>query len=394
MPSRTFALALASIALIGPLTLHLFLPLIPAIKTAFGLSDALAQLTFSVGMLGMAVSTLFYGSLSDRYGRRPVLLAGLGLFILGSIISALAGGVAMLLLGRVVQALGAGCSLTLVRAIARDAYGPEHLVKAIAYVTMFYTIGPMVSPIAGGLLIDALGWRSAFGFALLAGTAITIGAWLAIPETLPSAERKPMGDGMLRSFARLFAHLRFACFVLQTGFSTATFIVVATASSVLMKETLQRSSTEYGLWYLAFPVGFLIGNLITVRLGARGTTEGMVLAGSLVCAAAVAVQSAALTTGWLTPLVIFLPAFFITLAQGIAMPHAQAGAMAVVPHLAGTAAGVGVFVQQLSGALFAQLYGLIADGTSGPMMAMTALSACLCLIAGSVPFLLRPRRGG
>jgi DHA1 family bicyclomycin/chloramphenicol resistance-like MFS transporter len=199
---------------------------------------------------------------------------------------------------------------------------------------------------------------------------------------------------MLRSFARLFAHLRFSCFVLQTGFSTATFIVVATASSVLMKETLQRSSTEYGLWYLAFPVGFLIGNLITVRLGARGTTEGMVLAGSLVCAGAVAVQSAALTAGWLTPLVIFLPAFFITLAQGIAMPHAQAGAMAVVPHLAGTAAGIGVFVQQLSGALFAQLYGLIADGTPGPLMAMTALSACLCLIAGSLPFLLRPRSSG
>ena len=95
----------------------------------------------------MAFSTLFYGSLSDRYGRRPVLLSGLCLFLVGSVISALADGVSTLALGRFVQAVGAGCGMTLVRTIARDAYGPEGLVKALAYLTMFYTLGPMVSPI-------------------------------------------------------------------------------------------------------------------------------------------------------------------------------------------------------------------------------------------------------
>jgi len=107
-PSRIFALALASIALIGPLAVHLFLPMIPAVKAALGISDALAQLTFSVALFGMAFATLFYGSLSDRFGRRPVLLSGLCLFLLGSVISALATGVATLVLGRLVQAIGAG----------------------------------------------------------------------------------------------------------------------------------------------------------------------------------------------------------------------------------------------------------------------------------------------
>src|SRR5438128_751320 len=152
-PDRTFGLALASIALIGPLAVHLYLPVIPAIKAALGISDALAQLTFSVSLFGMAFATLFYGSLADRYGRRPVLLSGLGLFLIGSVISALADGVVTLVLGRLVQAIGAGCGTTLVRTIARDAYGPDRLVKAIAYLTMFYTLGPMVSPIAGGVLI-------------------------------------------------------------------------------------------------------------------------------------------------------------------------------------------------------------------------------------------------
>ncbi len=370
--SRTFALALASIALIGPLAVHLYLPVIPAIKASLGISDAQAQLTFSISLFGMAFATLFYGSLADRYGRRPVLLSGLGLFLIGSAISALADGLLTLVLGRLVQAVGAGCGTTLVRTIARDAYGPERLVKAIAYLTMFYTLGPMVSPIVGGLLIDTLGWRSVFGFAVLAGAVITTGVYLAIPETRPQALVGGHGVGMFRSYVALFAHLRFAAFVLQTGFSTATFIVVATAAPTLMKEQLNRSATEFGLYFLLFPVGFFLGNLLTTRVGNRGAPETMVLLGSLLSIAAVAVQSSLLLTGTLTPLVIFLPGFFITMAQGIALPYGQAGAMATIPQLAGTAAGVGVFVQFFCGAVFAQIYGLLASGTPGPLVATTA----------------------
>ena len=168
-PGPLFALALASISLIGPLAVHLFMPVIPAVKAALGLSDALAQLTFSIALFGMAFATLFYGSLSDRYGRRPVLLSGLALFLIGSAVSAAADSIVPLVLGRFLQAIGAGCGITLGRAIAQDVYGRDRLVKALAYLTMFYTIGPMISPIVGGILIDAFGWRSVFGFALVLG---------------------------------------------------------------------------------------------------------------------------------------------------------------------------------------------------------------------------------
>src|SRR6201987_1469406 len=126
-PGPLFALALASISLIGPLAVHLFMPVIPAVKAALGLSEATAQLTFSISLFGMAFATLFYGSLSDRYGRRPVLLSGLGLFLIGSVLSAIAPTPLTLVLGRLIQAIGAGCALTLVRAIARDAYRAEQL---------------------------------------------------------------------------------------------------------------------------------------------------------------------------------------------------------------------------------------------------------------------------
>src|SRR5690606_764731 len=125
-----------------------------------------AQLTFSIALFGMAFATLFYGSLSDRYGRRPVLLSGLVLFLVGSVVSAMASSSDALIAGRLVQAIGAGCAMTLARSIARDAYRAENLVKAIAYLTMFASLGPMISPIIGGVLIDTLGWRSVFGFVL------------------------------------------------------------------------------------------------------------------------------------------------------------------------------------------------------------------------------------
>ena len=112
-PSRAFTVALGLIALITPLAVHLFFPVIPAVKVALGLSDARAQLTFSIALFGMAFATLFYGSLSDRYGRRPVLLSGLALFLFGSVVSLMAETANALVLGRLVQAIGAGCALTL-----------------------------------------------------------------------------------------------------------------------------------------------------------------------------------------------------------------------------------------------------------------------------------------
>jgi MFS transporter, DHA1 family, multidrug resistance protein len=390
-PGRAFSFALGSISFVGPLAVHLFLPAIPAVKAALALTDARAQLAFSVSLFGMAFATLVYGSLSDRYGRRPVLLSGLGLFLAGSIIAASATGMTVLVIGRLIQAIGAGCGMTLVRTIARDAYGPERLVKALAYLTMFYTLGPMIAPLVGGLLIDALGWRSVFAFAIVVGAAILLAAFLLIYETHPEPAARHTGTSVFAGYARLFGNPRFAALVFQTGFSTGVFLTLASASSSLMKEFLHRPATEFGVYFVLFPIGYFCGNLLTSRVGARASIETMVLSGSLLSTSAVAVQAAVLLSGHVTPLAIFLPGFFITMAQGLALPYAQSGAMATVPQLAGTAAGVGVFVQHICGAALTQLYGLIADGGPGPMIAVMALSSSLCLVAGVAPLVLRQR---
>jgi MFS transporter, DHA1 family, multidrug resistance protein len=384
-PSAGFAMALGAITLIGPLSIHLFLPAMPAVKAHFGASDAAVQATFSVTLFAMAVVTPAYGSLSDRYGRRPVLLIGLGFFLLGSLVSALAGSVPMLVLGRLIQAMGAGCGTTLTRAIARDAYGPTSLVKAIAYLTMAYTMGPMIAPPLGGLLIDQFGWRSGFFFALVIGGAITVAAILLVGETRSAAERSSAA-GVLRHYGALLRDARFLAFALQSGCMSFQFFAIAAASPFLMKDLLGRTATEYGLYFICFPLGFCAGNLISSRLSGKVAIEKMVMAGSTLCACAVVAQAGLILAGHLSPLVIFVPGGFMSFAQGLSLPNAQAGAMRVKPELAGTAAGLGVFIQMLLSALSAEIYGVFADGTPLPMIAISSLGTVLALACAASLF--------
>lgn len=387
MPTRKLDLILAALALLGPFAIHLFFPVIPVVKIDFELSDALAQLTFSIGVFGMAFSTLVYGTCADRYGRRPVLLIGLFLFLLGSIISALAGSFASLLVGRLVQSIGAGCGITLARAIARDVYGAGHLVKAIAYLTMFFALGGMLAPGVAGLLIDHLGWRSVFYFAGFTGLAIALGAYFVVPETRSRIEASSSSP-MIASFLELLRKPRFCALVIHSGCSSGTFLIVATASSTLMKELLHRPATEFGLYFAMVPLGFVTGTVISSRVGNRASVERMILIGACIALVAVFTQSTLLLSGYITPLVLFLPASFMTMAQGISLPFAQAGAMATVPRLAGTAAGIGVFAQNFCGAGFAQIYGFVADGSPTPMMEMSALTVALGLVSAALPSLL------
>ncbi len=331
LPTAGFAMSLGAITLIGPLSIHLFLPAMPDVKAHFGASDALVQLTFSVTLFAMAIVTPPYGTLSDRYGRRPILLAGLMLFLAGSLLSAVAPSVTVLILGRLVQAMGAGCGLTLTRAIARDAYGPTALVKAIAYLTMGYTLGPMIAPPFGGFLIDLFGWRSAFWFALVAGIPIAAAAYFVLYETRGPGEREHGPTGIMRHYRALLCDVRFLAFVLQSGFMSFMFFAIAAASPFLMKDVLGRTATEYGLYFMCFPLGFCAGNLISSRLSGRVAIEKMVLAGALVCVVVVATQAGLILAGRLSPAIIFVPGGLMSFAQGLSLPNAQAGAIRVRP---------------------------------------------------------------
>lgn len=376
----------------GPLAIHFFLPAVPLLKQEFGVSSAVAQAAFSVTLFVMALSTLAYGSLCDRFGRRVVLIGGLTLFIVGSLQCAFSQSMASLIVGRLLQAFGAGCGLVLSRAIAHDVFGAGSFVRIIAYLAMAYSLGPMIAPPIGGFLVDHIGWRAIFA-AAAAAVAITLVLSLVV---LPREHRRTAGIGrresLIGGYARLFRDARFCGFVIQPAFGSGAFFAHAAAASFLMNELLHRPPSEFGIYFVFFPVGYWFGTLITSRLGGRNTTEAMVASGATITFLAAAALALCILAGWLTPLTLFVPGFFLTLGQGLSLPNAQAGAINIDKTMAGTAAGIGLFLQFFTGAASSELTGLIADGTARPMIAVVLGSATIELVAGVVPWIIGRRR--
>ncbi|MEC8290228.1 MAG: MFS transporter, partial [Pseudomonadota bacterium] len=169
--------------LLFPFTQHLFLPVTPSIKAEFGTSDVITQLTVSVPSFIMAVMTLAYGSLSDRLGRRRVLITGILLFTAGGFMTAFATSIWQLILGRLIQGAGGACGMVLARAIARDIFGMDGLVKIIAILTMTISIGSMIAPPLGGFLVDYAGWRSVMFCATGIGVVAMLLAAAVLYET-------------------------------------------------------------------------------------------------------------------------------------------------------------------------------------------------------------------
>ena len=379
-PRWYFFVALISVTFIGPLSLHLFIPAMPAVKEAFGVSTGMAQLTMSLAMLSMAFFTVAYGGLSDRFGRKRVLLGGLALFTCGAAACMAAADLPMLLAGRVLQGAGAGCGVVLARAIARDVYGQERVAQVIAYLTAAYVLGPMFAPMIGGQLTALFGWRALFGLASAVGLLVILAVTFAVPET--RARSAAMARGVFAGYKSLLRRRRFVGFMLQPGLSSAAFFTQATAASFLAAELLGADASQIGLWFFAFPIGFMAGSFISGRIGASRSIEFMTILGGVIGVANGALLVAWLYFGGVSMPALYIPGMFVSLAQGLSMPYAQAGAMAVDSELAGSASGAVVFSQFFWPAALQQLTGLLADGTWVPMATVHFAAVTAALLAG------------
>ena len=378
-PRWYFLIALVSVTFIGPLSLHLFIPAMPAVKEGFSVSTGMAQLTMSLAMLSMAFFTVAYGGLSDRFGRKRVLLSGLVLFTCGAATCMFAANMPMLLAGRILQGAGAGCGVVLARAIARDVYGQERVAQVIAYLTAAYVLGPMFAPPIGGHLTVVFGWRSLFVLASVVGLAVIVAVIFAVPETRAGNLGAPRG--MFTGYKSLLRRPRFVGYMLQPGLLSGAFYTHATAASFLAAEHLGADAAKIGLWFFAFPIGFMAGSFISGRVGTSRTIEFMTLLGGLI-----GVANGALLVGWLyfggiSMAALYIPGLFVSLAQGLSMPYAQAGAMAVDNELSGSASGGVVFSQLFWPAALQQLTGLLADGTWVPMAAVNLAAVTGALLA-------------
>ena len=385
-PPAWLIAVLASVTATGPLAMQIFLPALPAIQHTFGVSAGTAQLTLSTSMLAIAVATLAYGSLSDRFGRRPVMLAGLVVFVVGSLICTVAPTIETLILGRVIQGAGGAAGMVIARAIARDLYGVGRAASVIARLTMIMVIAPMVAPAIGGVISDTLHWRGIFAAVTLAGLVILGTTIVLLGESNEQRRQTETPIDLLRGFARLLRSPRFSVMALFPAFSSVVFFSFISGAPYVMVSILDRPATEYGLYFVLIAGGFMLGNFLTVRASERGGLVRMMTTGTVMLCAGVAGTAAFVAIGWLNPLTLFLPMAFGQIGQGMAMPNAQAAVINLAPHRAGTASAVTSFLQMMAAGAAIQLVGTLQNGTAWPLVLITAFGA-----AGAMAALLLAR---
>ncbi len=383
-----FLLLLVVLTALGPTAMQIFIPALPAVRDAFASSTAVVQLTFSLSTLAMAASTLVAGSLADRFGRRPVILGGLGLFLAGTSIAFAAGSIPQLVLGRTLQAAGGATGFVLTRTIVRDLFGREDTARIIAYLTMGMVVAPMFAPAVGGLLTDLYGWRSVFAVGAAAGLLVLVAVLRRLPET-HRFERPVDGPrAMAANMLRLLRIRAFQGYALTGGFSMSLFFSFLGGAPFVTVEVLGHPASVYGLVFIIVSLSFMGGNFLAAHLSGRIGLDRMIRIGSatvlLVAAASLPLMAWA---GW-NLVTLFGPMAVIAFAQGTALPNVQAGAVSVDPRVAGAASGLAGFIQMTMAALAVQVVGSVQDGTPYP----TLIAMLICAL-GMMAASLRTRAG-
>lgn len=375
---------LAAVTATGPFAMQIFLPALPAIQASFAVSPGTAQLTLSASMIAIALATLVYGPLSDRFGRRPILLLGLGIFIAGSLLCVLAPNIETLITARVVQAAGGAAGMVIARAVARDHYGPQGAANVIARLTIVMVVAPMVAPAIGGFIVDVTSWRVIFGVVCIAGIVVVAAVLLLFAESHRPEDHMDSAAGMLRGFAQLLGSGRFIALALYPAFSSIVFFAFISGAPYVMVELLHRPAAEYGLYFILVSTGFMTGNFAAVRLSARFGVLPMMTAGMLIALVGVLAGIVFVAADMLQPLTLFVPVMLTQLGQGLGMPNAQAAAINVIPQRAGTASALTSFSQMMFAAVASQIVGILHNGTAWPLLLVMLVGVLGALTAVSV----------
>lgn len=379
--SWVFLAVLVATTALGPLAMQIFLPSLPAIQADLGVSAALAQMVFSLSMGAIAVSMLIYGPLSDRFGRRPVLMVGLSLFLAGSLVATFAPDIRWLIVGRTLQAIGGAGAMALTRTMVRDIYGRARAASMIAYITMAMVVAPMLAPAIGGYLNDQLGWRANFAFVGLLAVVVTVLAITQLRETHHDRVALPGVGNMVVVFASLLRIPAFRGFTFHGAFAIATFFSFAAGAPYVVIVVMGEPASVYGIFFIAISAAFMVGNFIAGRLSERIGVERMVLIGSWLALTGTVVSLLSfLLLGW-TPWALFGPGALLAFGNGLAMPNSMAGSISVDPRSAGAASGLTGFFQMLVSALFAQLAGIWQNGTPFPLLGIMVGASLLSLLS-------------
>jgi DHA1 family bicyclomycin/chloramphenicol resistance-like MFS transporter len=379
---RWRAVTLTALVAYGPISTDLYLPSLPAMQQAFSTDSAAVQLTLTAFAWGFAVAQLVYGPLSDRFGRRPVLLCGLGIYLVASLGCLMATTVEGLVLGRFLQALGACAGPVLGRAVVRDLYGPVDSGRMLAYMGTAMALIPAAAPLLGGVLEVAFGWRANF-VALAVFGALVLGlTWFALPESHFDRDAGATHPArVLRNFASLLRHRGFLASTLAVSASFAGLFAFISGSPFVLIEVLGLPPERFGLGFLAAVVGFMGGSFLSGRLLSRYGSARLVTAGCALCLAGGMAMALPALLGVASLLSVLGPCWLYFSGAGLAIPVGFAAALAPFPRMAGAASSLLGFLQMGLGGVAGMLVGHFHDGTPWPMALVMAVGGALALLA-------------
>ncbi|HKS89033.1 MAG TPA: multidrug effflux MFS transporter [Stellaceae bacterium] len=354
-PSLALLAAITALAFCG---LHMVVPALPLLVAVFDDSPARVQLVLSLYLAAIAAGQLVYGPLSDRFGRRPVLLAGLAAFLVGTALCGGAWSLTTLIAGRVLQALGACAGIVLSRAIIRDIFEREAAARGFALVMMAMTLAPAVSPAAGAYLAEWVDWRAIFG--LLGGIGAIVFAIAAarLGETNRNRVRLNIAS-MAEAYATLLRSPGFVAFTICGACTSASWFTFIASAPHLLSDGLAQPPSTYGLMILLPMATYMAGNALAARFAPRFGSLALLLAGRSVAFAAALGLALANGADGLGVWTLFLPIAIAEIGDGMSQPATMASALSLHPRLAGTAAGLMGCVQMAAAALGSYVVALL-----------------------------------
>jgi MFS transporter, DHA1 family, multidrug resistance protein len=387
--SRIMLLLLVAMTGIAPISLYMLVPALPILAATFGDGISIAQMTVSLYMVGIACSQMIMGPLSDRFGRRPVLLAGLGLMVAASIGCVFAQSLPQLIAARFLQALGGASGMVISRAIIRDLYARERVGAMISLVIAVMMIAQMLSPLTGGLIEIAFGWRAIFYVITAAALLLTVAIVLALPET---RRVRIEGGGFRGDVGKLVTSRAFIGYVLCQVLASQIIFAFAGGGPYIVVTQMGRSSAEYGAWFATTGFAYLVGNLLCVRFAPRHSLEKLIWFGL-----ALQVTGSLLNLGWSimglnqVPAWLFGTQMIVMVGNAFVMANSAAGAISVRPEAAGTASGAMGFLQQGIGSLVSQFGAYLGGHFTSTLPLMSAIVAVSMACVATMIFIV-PRR--
>jgi DHA1 family bicyclomycin/chloramphenicol resistance-like MFS transporter len=372
-PYYRLALILGALTAIGPLAIDMYLPALPTIAREFGVDASVVQSSLAAYFIGIAIGQAFYGPLSDRLGRKPILYLGLALFMVSSIGCALAESVSVLIAFRFLQALGGCAPIVIPRAIVRDHFDQAGSVRMLSVLMLVMGLAPILAPLIGGQLLVNFGWRAVFWLlTTYAAVWLTVVATL-LPESLPITRRlrHPMHE-VLAVYWRLARDRRFMGHALAGALIFAGLLGYISGSPFVFIELFNVPPQQFGIFFGINAVGIIVASQINRWLVGRVDTHRIVRIVLLVAMTASAVLVLDAYSGFGGFAGILVPLFFYIACHGFVLPNTTALAMAPHGSVAGSASALLGTLQFVLGAIAGSLIGLFANGTPVPMAAVIA----------------------